>query len=143
MPQSEHSRQRDHVRCINVAWTFCGPRYGILACGELPDYFIEGRQATEIIMKHTKIDELEYRYGQDKVCPAATCPWLFSRSLLLLSPKRSPELAHSSLAPKSSTSCLPPALCFWACRLTRQGTTCKDCTAVTAGLGSVLAPDVG
>lgn len=53
-------------------WTFCGPRYGILACGELPDSFIEGRQATEIIMKQTKIDELEYRFGQDKVCCAAT-----------------------------------------------------------------------
>ncbi|XP_049524314.1 myosin heavy chain, muscle-like isoform X12 [Dermacentor silvarum] len=42
-------------------------RYGILACGELPDSFIEARQAADIIMKQTKIDQLEFRYGQDKI----------------------------------------------------------------------------
>ncbi|XP_077527354.1 myosin heavy chain isoform X45 [Haemaphysalis longicornis] len=42
-------------------------RYGILACGHLPESFIEGKKAADIIMKQTKIDELEYRYGQDKI----------------------------------------------------------------------------
>lgn len=59
-------------------------RYHILSCGKLPKTFIEAKQAAEIIMKETKIDEIEYRYGQHKVrleCSLTENAWLIPFTL--------------------------------------------------------------
>lgn len=131
------------VRFLSLCtWTFCGPRYGILACGELPDSFIEARQAADIIMKQTKIDQLEFRYGQDKVCCAATLSSAVVLFLLLTCRPTPCSAARCSSKPAKLNPSTNAGLALLSMLTNCGSTMCgSSLTAMVAGLRSAHVGD--